>query len=386
MKKLLLVGLLAVLCLSLVSCIPNSGRLEKAGKINVLVLNGTYREMGEQYGTLLKSELNEDYNGVVKGMKDIGSSLEDLQEYGNTLYETYPQKYKEIMQGLAETSGLGLEKAKLLNVQEMYVSAALSHWAQEQGMTRDQCSGIAAWGDYTEGPLVFGRNYDLGFFNHEYATLVVYNPTDGSVPTASFTFAGCIYVTTGMNSAGVFLELNNGSSSDPTDMTGTRAFAPIDLFAFLEQSTSLEQLPTYFESTLPDMAYIVQGADKDGALSFEWSTSRVAARQPDRDGLLAATNFFFDPSWNAPPPEDDFDSSVKRRDNLLNLAEQNKGKITPEVMMDIISTPLEEGGAFRPPNLTSYEVVAQPETLKMWLRVPEYQDWVEVDLEQYFAQ
>jgi hypothetical protein len=53
-------------------------------------------------------------------------------------------------------------------------------------------------------------------------------------------------------------------------------------------------------------------------------------------------------------------------------------------MMKTISTPLGEGGAFRAPDLTSYEIVAQPETLMMWLRVPEHQDWVKVDLKQYF--
>ena len=386
MRRTLMAATVALLCLSLCSCMPGqSGRLEKAGKIDVLVLEGTYREMGEQYGSLLEEKLNENYDGVVKGMKDIGESFEEMQEFADAVYETYPQKYKEIVQGLAESSGLGLQKAKLLNMQELYVSQALSHWAKEQGVKRQQCSGIATWGDFTSGPLVFGRNYDLGFFNHQYATLVVYNPTDGSVPTASFTFAGCIYVTTGMNSSGVFLELNNGSSSDPSDFVGDRPWAPITLFSFLEQSTSLEQLTAYFEAARPDLSYIVQGADSEGAVSFEWSTSGVKVRQPDQDGLLAATNRFVDPSWGIEYPEDDVDFSVGRRENLLSLAQKNKGTITPEVLMEMIATPLEKGGAFRAPNLTSYQVVAQPETLTMWLRVPEYQDWVEVDLKEYFS-
>lgn len=382
MKKALLVILLTILCLSLVSCNNSSGELHKAGKINVLVLKGTYRQMGEQYGSLLKDELNANYNGMVKGLKDLeGLTLQDLQEFGSNIYAYYPQKYKEIVEGLAETSDLGLQKAKVLNAQELYVSAALVDWASKQ----KGCTGMAVWGDYSAGPLVFGRNYDLGPFNHQYATLVVYNPTDGSVPVASFTFAGCIYVTSGMNSSGVFLELNNGSASDPSDFTASRPWAPSDLFAFLEQSTSLKQLTAYFETTRPDLAYIVQGADKNGAVSFEWSTSGVKVRQPDKDGLLVATNAFFDPSWGQ-TPEDGVDFVVTRRTNLLALAEKYKGKFTPEVMMKVISTPLEEGGAFRAPNLTSYEIVAQPETLTMWLRIPEYQDWVKVDLKQYFLQ
>lgn len=382
MRKVLLISLLAALCLSLVSCDSSSSKREKAGKINVLVLRGTYRQMGEQYGSLLKDELNANYEGIAKGLEGLdGLTLEDLQAFGENIYADYPQKYKEIIEGLAQTSGLGLEKAKVLNAQEIYISAALVDMFKKQ----NGCSGMAAWGDYSAGPLVFGRNYDLGPVNHQYATLVVYNPTDGSIPVASWTFAGCIYVTSGMNSAGVFLELNNGSGSDPSDFTAERPWAPIELFAFLEASTSLEQLTSYFEATRPDLAYIVQGADKDGAVSFEWATSGVKVRQPDKEGLLVATNAFFDPSWGQ-NPKDGVDYVVTRRANLLALGEQNKGEFTPEVMMKVISTPLEEGGSFRTPNLTSYEIVAQPETLTVWLRIPEYQDWVKVDLKPYFLE
>jgi hypothetical protein len=364
------------------------GRLYKAGKINVLVLQGTYEQMGQQYGALLEGELNENYRGIVDGLRDIDDlTLEDLQELGDSVYEKYPQKYKEIINGLAETSGLGLEKAKTLNMQEMYISAALVNWAQSQGA---KCSGMAAWGDYTSGgPLVFGRNYDLGFFNAQYATMTVYNPIDGSIPTASFTFAGCIYVTSGMNREGVFLELNNGSTSDSSDFMDTRPWAPIDLFAFLEGASDLAQLSYFFETTRPDLAYIVNAADADSACSFEWATSGVKKRLPDSDGLLVATNHFVDPSWGIPPPDvtgPDVDFSVQRRVNLLALGEENKGGFDPEVMMETISTPLEDGGAFRAPNLTSYELVAVPAELTIWVRVPEYQDWVKIDLGQYFSQ
>lgn len=382
MKKGMIAALLAVLCLSLMSCSSGSGQIEKAGKINVIVLEGTYRQMGEQYGSLLKDELTANYNGIVKGLEGLEDlTLRDLQEFGKSIYANYPQKYKEIIEGLAETSGLGLEKAQVLNAQELYIGSALVDSYKKQ----NGCTGMAAWGDYGAGPLVFGRNYDLGPVNHQYATLVVYNPTDGTIPVASWTFAGCIYVTSGMNASGVFLELNNGSASDPSDFTAERPWAPIELFAFLESSTSLRQLTSYFEATRPDLAYIVQGADKNGAVSFEWATSGVKVRQPDKDGLLVATNAFFDPSWGQ-TPEDGPDYVVTRRTNLLALGEQNKGNFTPDVMMKVISTPLEEGGSFRTPNLTSYEIVAQPETLTIWLRIPEYQDWVKIDLKQYFKQ
>jgi hypothetical protein len=101
---------------------------------------------------------------------------------------------------------------------------------------------------------------------------------------------------------------------------------------------------------------------------------------------MVATNIFFDPAWGKQKYDvsKDMDFIVKRRDNLIALADKYKGNITPAKMMEIMATPLEEGGSFRAPNFTSYQYVAQPSTLKMWLRVPEYQDWTEVNLALFF--
>ena len=182
------------------------------------------------------------------------------------------------------------------------------------------------------------------------------------------------------------LELNNGSASDSNNFSNIRQSALISLFAGLEQSKNNKELTTYLNTTLPDLSYIINAADKESAYSFEWSTSKVRRREPDKNGLLVATNIFFDTAWGRQKYDvaKDADFIVKRRDNLIFLADKFKGLITPEKMMEIIATPLEKGGAFRTPNLTSYQYVAQPATLKMWLRIPEYQEWTEVDLSQFY--
>ncbi|MBN2169163.1 MAG: hypothetical protein JW738_07955 [Actinobacteria bacterium] len=412
MKKLLVLVMLAAVCLAACSCgvdkskqsgevegleyvssypetpadaadAPAQGNLYKAGKINVLVLSGTYREMGEQYGELLKSDLTKIYEKISGDFGKVdGVSYEELLEIGNVIYDKYPQRYQEIVEGIADSSGLGMDKAKILNAQEAYVYAALVDMMKKK---QPQCSGMAVWDSYTsEGPLVFGRNYDLGPVNAEYATVTVYNPVDGNLPTANFTFAGCIYVTSGMNSKGLFLELNNGSTSDPSDFTESRLWAPASLFSFLENAENVEQLAYWFSTTNPDLAYIVNAADKKTACSFEWATFGVKQRQPDRAGILVATNHFADPAWEIPPPSEDPDFSVQRRENLLAMGEKYKGRFDAKKMMEVISTPVEDGGAFRAPNLTSFEIVAVPAELTIWVRVPEVQDWVGIDLGALF--
>ena len=54
-------------------------------------------------------------------------------------------------------------------------------------------------------------------------------------------------------------------------------------------------------------------------------------------------------------------------------------------MMDIMSRPLSRGGPLQTKELpTSYQVVAVPEDLKIWIRIPGVQDWTMVDLNLFF--
>ena len=58
---------------------------------------------------------------------------------------------------------------------------------------------------------------------------------------------------------------------------------------------------------------------------------------------------------------------ITRRANLIALCEAAKGKIDAGRMLEIIETPLEEGGAAM--DLTVFQMVVVPETRTLWLRV-----------------
>src|SRR4030042_1543283 len=51
------------------------GRLYRAGKIYVAQLNGDYREMGRQYGGLMKSQIKQFYEEAVEGYFARNGSL-----------------------------------------------------------------------------------------------------------------------------------------------------------------------------------------------------------------------------------------------------------------------------------------------------------------------
>jgi hypothetical protein len=365
------------------------GKLYMAGNLKVLELHGSYRAMGRQYGALVKKDLNEIYDIMSADFgKKPGINYDGLLKRARSVYQSYPQRYREILRGIAETSGLGLDKALIINsIEGAYL------------ISRFGCSGIAAWGDYTSGgTLVFGRNFDWMTIGN-YFSVVVYNPDDGNIPVAVVGYTGCVYVCTGMNKKGVVLELNNGMFVEAIDFSN-RVYAPASLFTFLEDSEDLDQIDIQFHTIRPSHTFIINVADQTGACSYEWATFDVKRRGPDRDGLLAGTNHFVDPSWGITMAGDtyligqtfDMGKTRERRANLLALGEKYKGKITPETMMEIISIPIGKGGAFMDPEepnpelaATNYQIVAVPKDLKLWVRVPAYHDWVEVDLKPLFS-
>ncbi len=189
---------------------PAYGIFDKVGDINVIRLQGNYRQMGRQYGYLLKDQLQEFYSIAIEEylIKEKGIPLEFLKQGTQADFALYPERFKNILYGMAETSGMELYKLILLD--EIVVLGAVFG-------PYNACSGIAVWGDYTDNqPLVFGRNFDyfedFKRFN-KFMTVAVYNPDDGSIPTASFGYTGQIQTVNGMNREGIFLEINAGTIS-----------------------------------------------------------------------------------------------------------------------------------------------------------------------------
>ncbi|MCX5904019.1 MAG: C45 family autoproteolytic acyltransferase/hydrolase [Proteobacteria bacterium] len=353
----------------------NGGKLFTAGRLKVVQLNGSYRQMGRQYGWLLRDDLNRLYEIAINSrfIGKQGFTHERLQVIAQSIFDVYPQRFKEIIYGMAETSGLGIDKQIVLNAIE---------WYPKINSFIPRCSGLAVWGDYTGGgPLVFGRNNDDSSFYKEFAefmVVTVFNPNDSSIPAAIINYAGVMYAPTGISREGIFLELNSGNW---TGYYPDRLSIFVTLFSFLQDFSSLSELDTAFQSTRVNLSSIINAADKTSACSYECPTFAVKRRGPDRDGLLAATNHFVDPSWELPPQPDDEGTewTVTRRNNLLALAEKYKGAFDAEKVQEVLDTTIENGGATYPGG-TIYQVVAVPEELKLWLKAPGLFEWQEVDL------
>lgn len=357
------------------------GRLFRTGGVSVLELNGSYRQMGRQYGQLAKDDLQAMYATIVAVFLNNPDekqrmTADQLNTIASTLFDRYPQRYKEVLHGMAETSGLGLEKMLLVN--------ALEWFPKIDKLSYGKCSGIAVWGPYTQGPVIFGRNDDDSTLYLAFArpTVAVFKPNDGSIPAALINYPGVIYNATGMNADGLFMELNAGNEMGFA-MDRVSIFTTI--FSYLQDYHNLAELDRAMRSTLADMGSIVTVADPTRGYSYEFSLWDTKRWDQDDEGVVAAANAFSHPGWNITPPDPKKDPGANqlRKGNLLTLAAKYKGAITPEVMMKkIMDVQIKDGGATHAG--TIFQVVAEPASRRVWIKVPGHVEWTEVPLEPLF--
>lgn len=396
-KKLFHFGILVIVCCYLGSCSTSSssdsnlafvaeyegGTLFKAGPVNVLCLNGTHYQMGRQYGMLLKNELNSLYDLAVSKYGSMGITEARMLQVANAYYANFTPKYRDVIAGMAETSGLGLDKQIVVNGIEII---------QKIDNIVPHCTGVAVWSDFTGGvPLIFGRNNDdHPFFRNfgGYTVVAVFNPTDGPpdrrIATAVVNYAGAIYAPTGLNRYGIFMELNSGNS--PGGFRLDRTPTVVSMFEALQSCSTLAQVDGAFQNIAVDISSIINVSDLNSAYSYECSLDpTVKRRSSDQNGLLVSTNHFIDPSWGLAPPIPDSDNgwTAARRTNALAWAESGKGHLDVDKMKDILSKEIvTENGLFS--EATIYQVVAVPQQLTLWLRAPEHFDWQKIDLAGLF--
>ncbi len=352
-----------------------------AGTYPVVVLNGSFREMGRQYGALMKAELQGEYAFLQGNISNRGYTQEQLRAMGREVLVFPSQRMNEVFIGMAETSGLTID-----DIWVLYNGGII--YLMTPG-TPSSCSFLATWGNYTpDGTLVLSRNWDLpdafSPFN-QYYTLVIYRPSDGSNGVATFGPAG-MRPETLMNSRGLFIADNNGIASGGTLIMDNRPDIISEFFRFMLDYSDLRGLDAGVQATRPNCAWILDAAGPDEAYVYEETV--FDTRRRTGNGVIAASNHFVDPSWNfMGVPEE---NSAIRYSNLVRQAGEAKGTIDAGKMMQIRNVAIGEGGAtFRQtllsghPYSTNHQVVFIPKTRTLWIRAMD-RDWQQVELGPLF--
>ena len=353
----------------------------------VLVLRGSWEEMGRQYGALAADSLRSFHEDITADVARRGMGPERQMKKACDVFDSYGPELRGLLQGIAQTSGLSLAQTKILNAGMILLTQAVLGENPP-----DACSGIAAWGRYTpDGELVFGRNWDI---DREvmrkymtYLSVAVFHPREGSA-FANIHPLGNVYVETGLNSHGVLVELNNAEQSDPSYYKDREDTSSV-LLKVLTRAEDGEEAARMLLRAPADLSYTLQVADPQNAVAVERPTFDARIRSGRREGLLVAYNSFIPPypnNWRDridPPPSPEQDP---RYDNLVALASSDRfrGKLDPEAMMDLLRIPIENKGALHAG--TVLQVVAVPETRTIWVRGVEYSDFQKVELSPLFAE
>lgn len=337
-----------------------SGRKFRFGDIPVVELRGSWFQMGRQYGALLREELTKVLRFAEKNPDGFGR-IGQLSAQGISGRKRYDDLYR----GIAESSGLSMEQLRIIcSVEIIYLDRMTGDLRKTFDGSR--CSSLAVWGDSApDGKVRFARNYDwLPDFEELLDTLVlaVFHPADGANAVAMFNWAGCLYLTTGMNERGLFLELNSGAFAD-AGVDPNRIHNTWQLWEFLLDSDDFTALEKSFYSGRSAASYLIGAADPVRAEMFECPLEAPCVEAPHEDGLLAAANHFISPNWvNTPLAEScGTASSLNRRANLLKCAHEyldNGQRIGLPEMTAIMDKSIAEGGAKVAGTL--FQVIAEP--------------------------
>ena len=62
-----------------------------------------------------------------------GITVAGMEQKGSNIFDAYPQRYKEIMYGMAETSNLSLADLQMINAMELYIPSVATSWTAAPG-------------------------------------------------------------------------------------------------------------------------------------------------------------------------------------------------------------------------------------------------------------
>ena len=351
----------------------------------VLSLNGSWRNMGRQYGGLVREDLRQFYQDITEDVASRGIDKKAQLKVAKQFADGLSYNLHELLKGISETSGLDEDEVLLLNAGMLNLSGAILG-----AEPHSACSGIAAWKSFTpDGAMVFGRNWDIDRKSMQkymkYLSVVVFNPELGN-GFANVHPLGNIYLETGINDKGIFLELNNGVYSD-ANMFEERENTVSTLVSVLNQCNSLDEAAKYLSGVPGDLSYIIQIADSKDCVSVERPTFGARVRHSEQNGVLAAYNSFIPPypkDWESKATQPRSSKEDPRYQNLLNLANSKEfyGKLNPEGMKKLMDIQMENGGATHKGSVL--QVIAAPKNLTLWIRGLDYSDWQEVNLTGLF--
>jgi hypothetical protein len=378
----------------------DKGKLFISGQLRLVVVNGSFREMGWQYGNLCSNGIKAVYNVLIQdalidsGMYDE-SYLLGLAE--SQLWYGYPLRIRELISGISSGSGMDLRKVAL--IANPFLSSILMQMGGEAGIGAiNSCTSIAVWGKYTrDGKTLTLHNFDSpsiirGLFN-KFGIVILFKPTDGSNSLMGPGLPGTVSMIDLLNSKGVYTEVNNaaGSAGSVVNLNNPEITMQFTNLMFeVENNREYAKRMLAVKASYP-LILMSAGAMKAQYLEMSFNDAKAV---DGTDSVVASANQFQNRDWGflTPGGKAAWHSDI-RRHNFLKLADKNQGKIDEKVMMQIADAPLfNNDGTYSngasvlelvgdtKEQVTVWQVITHPADNLMWIRIPGYASWVKLDM------
>ena len=368
-----------------------NGVLYAIGGFVIPVLKGTYKEMGAQYGELMKDEMQNAYNLIIQPqVKEGAITPEVAKKWTDRAMNSFSTRNKDFYEGLQQGTGWPMEKIGILDqVTEFGIFQSKMH-------SFAGCTSIMAWDTASKDANVYvGRNMDWSATYSDIAqVLTVVNPTDGGYRYANLGWPGMITLYTGINEYGLYIDLHDGSSMGGSVVFEDRAPFMNALTDILSETKSLDAAISRLNASRTSVGLILSLADGQSGASMEcasWGDHRV--RRSDGDTQVVV-NTFLNPDWGI-HKRDTVSHSLERYNNMKARLAESSGDIDAKKVRDLMDIPIfnkdgslkENGGCTKPTkqdaDQTTHQMVTDIAQRKVWLKVPNpkyYADWEEVDL------
>ncbi len=373
-----------------------NGLLYTKGSFVIPVLKGTYKEMGVQYGELMKDHMQKVYDLMIQPQINTGIITADVsKKWTDRALTTFSTRNKDFYFGLQQGTGWPIEKVGMLDqlMEFGFFQSKLHSFAG--------CTSIVAWGTASaDGNSYVGRNMDWSeVFNECAQVLTVMNPTDGGYRYANLGWAGMISLFTAINEYGLYIDLHDGSSMGSSVVFADRVPSMNSLVDIMSEVKSLEAAVTRLNSTRSSCGLILSLADQHSGASMEcasWGDSRV--RRADGDSMVVV-NSFLNPDWGI-HQRDTVSHSLERYSNMTFHLKENQGNIDARKIRDLMDIPIfnedgtfmKNGGCTKPTkqdaDQTTHQMVTDISQRKVWLKIPNPKyltDWEEIDLKKLWV-
>ena len=327
--------------------------------LTVVYLKGSPFEIGYADGVLMRDKmhtLEDEFVKMIQGYVPQHWVMELLKNYviyrNRHLSDFVPADYR--MEIYATTLGCGdahPEEGPFYNRLLNYHAAHdVSYMMIDNPLiSRAGCTAFGAWGNATtNGDLITGRNFDweaAEVFSRD--RVVEMCEPDNGIPFISLSWAVMAGVVSGMNRAGISVTVNGAPSSLPKE-----AATPVAIVAreVLQNARNLDEALKILRDAKVFVSTIwLVGSRADGKfVVVEKTPGATNVREPEGDTIVCPNHFetsgFKDGKRNLDYMNEA--TSVSREKRMMELLQQNQGKINPALAVDILRDRKLPGGIF----------------------------------------